>query len=173
MPPNGITPCGYGPVSARRHDSAMLRMGGLVAALRAVAAATTDACGQVLCLCGGPAYPSPIYLQGPFKGSNIGEAKELANKAMGSVRESVEWGFGKVCALWACVGFKKGLHTPQQPAARYYQVATWLANCHTCCNGSVTSSYFASANGGMPVHLPSLEEYFQMHGVLLVWGNQI
>jgi hypothetical protein len=145
----------------------MLRMSGLVAALKAVAAATTGACGQVFCLYGDPAYPSSIYLQGPFKGSNIGEAKELANKAMSSVRESVEWGFGKVCILWAYVDFKKGLHILQQPVARYYQVATWLTNYHTCCNGSVTSSYFASANGGVPVHLPSLEGYFKMHEALL------
>jgi hypothetical protein len=47
-----------------------------------------------LSLYGDPAYPLGIHLQGPFKDRQPTPEMELFNKAMSSVRVSVEWMFG-------------------------------------------------------------------------------
>lgn len=71
---------------------------------------------------------------------------------MSSVRECVEWGFGKVVSLFAFLDWKKGLRMGLSPAGKFYIVGVILTNCHTCLYGSQTSSFFG-------VESPSLEEY--------------
>jgi hypothetical protein len=75
------------------------------------------------------------------------------NTPMSQVRESVEWGFGKIIQNFAFLDFKKNLKILMQPVAKYYLVATILTNCHTCLYGSLTGSYFE-------LDPPDLETYF-------------
>jgi hypothetical protein len=61
---------------------------------------------------------------------------------MSSVRECVEWGFGKVAVTFAFIDFKKNQKVYLQPVGRMYVVAVFMTNVHTCIYGSQTGQYF-------------------------------
>lgn len=61
---------------------------------------------------------------------------------MSSVRECVEWGFGKVVSTFAFIDFKKNLRIYLQPVGKMYFTVVLLTNCHTCLYGSQTGIYF-------------------------------
>lgn len=77
------------------------------------------------------------------------------NKSMSSVRECVEWGFGKVVANFAFMDFKKNQKVLLQPLGRMYMVAVLMTNCHTCLYGSQTGSFFR-------VEAPELDAYLHI-----------
>ena len=77
----------------RRHNSAMLADSGLLDELEQHAFSTTR---EPMALHGDPAYPLRVYLQVPYRGAEITPQTELHNKAMSSVRMSVEWLFGDI-----------------------------------------------------------------------------
>ena len=64
------------------------------------------------------------------------------NKAMSSVREAVEWGFGKVSNIFSNCCWRKGQRVFVSPVALQYKVAMFMANVHTCLNGHQTADYF-------------------------------
>ena len=74
------------------------------------------------------------------------------NRQFASCRESVEWGFGKVYALWPYLDFEKLQKSNLAPTEEDFMVGVWLTNLHTCAYGSTTSSYFNC-------YPPTLEEY--------------
>ena len=78
-------------LEGRRHNSAMLADSGLLDELEQHAFSTTR---EPMALHGDPAYPLRVYLQVPYRGAEITPQTELHNKAMSSVRMSVEWLFG-------------------------------------------------------------------------------
>lgn len=104
------------------------------------------------CLYGDPAYPLRPQLISPYKGANLTDGQAAFNKAMSSVRQSVEWEFGKIVALFAFLDFKKNLKLYLQPVGKFYFVGALLKNCHTCIYGSQTSEYFE-------MNPPTLEHY--------------
>ncbi|KAL3184052.1 hypothetical protein MRX96_006164 [Rhipicephalus microplus] len=61
---------------------------------------------------------------------------------MSAVRQSVEWGFGKLIAEFAFVDLKKNQEILLQAVPRMYRVAVILTNCHACMYGSQVSTYF-------------------------------
>lgn len=71
---------------------------------------------------------------------------------MSKLRESVEWGFGKIVQYFAFLDFSKNLKILLQPIGKYYVVGALFTNCHTCLYGSTTTSLF-----GVPP--PGIEEY--------------
>ena len=93
-------------------------------------------------LYGDPAYPLLPHLITPFKTHALTQTKRECNRAMSSIRESVEWGFGKVIQIFAFLDYKKNLKIGLQPVHQYYTVGMLLGNCHTCVYGSQTSIYF-------------------------------
>jgi len=93
-------------------------------------------------LYGDPAYPLTPYILSPYKGANITEEQHEFNKRMSSVRECVEWGFGKVIQYFSFMDFKKNHKILLQPVGRMYFVAVLLTNCHTCLYNSQTGIYF-------------------------------
>ena len=139
-----------GPVEGRRHNCALLCKSGLIG--RMEAAGLQDMNGLPLSLYGDPAYPMRNFLLCPFKGANITEEQQNFNRSMSSVREAVEWEFGKIVSLFAFLDFRKNLKVLLQPVAKYYLLGALLKNCHTCLNSSQTSHYFA-------VVPPTHEEY--------------
>ncbi|KAK7481138.1 hypothetical protein BaRGS_00027571 [Batillaria attramentaria] len=149
MAPNGLVVNLSGPYAGRRHDSGMLADSGLLPLLQE---RMNDAQGDAFCLYGDPAYPQSYHLQAPFRSVHLTAEEQLFNKDMSSVRQCVEWGFGKVTTLFAFVDFRKNLKLFLQPIGKYYILAHLLANCHTCLNGSQTSTYFS-------LDPPSLEQY--------------
>ena len=151
--PNGMIANLYGPVEARRHDSAMLRMSGLLPELEQH---MTMVDGTIYNLYGDPAYPLRPHLIAPFRtgAAPLGHHEAIFNKRMSKLRSCVEWTFGKIISIFSFLDYKKNLKLYLQPVAKYYIVAAILTNCHTCLYGSETTEYFN-------VHPPSLEEYLQ------------
>ena len=80
-------------LEGRRHDSAMLADSGLLDDLEQHAFSITR---ELMALYGDPAYPLRVHLQVPYRGAGITPQMELYNKAMSSVRMSVEWLFGDI-----------------------------------------------------------------------------
>jgi len=74
------------------------------------------------------------------------------NSAMGYVRLSVEWSFGKVANTFAFIDFAKNMKALLQPVGKFYLLSVLFTNCHTCLYGSETSYFFNCPP-------PSLEEY--------------
>ncbi|KAM7310855.1 uncharacterized protein ISCGN_007763 [Ixodes scapularis] len=109
--------------------------------------------GHSYVLYGDPAYPLRPLLLKPY-GSKATPAQVEFNKAMSTVRQAVEWGFGKVVAEFAFVDFKKNQKIRKQKVALMYRVAVLLSNCHTCIYGSQITSFF-------DLEPPTLIEYLQ------------
>ena len=80
-------------LEGRRHDSAMLADSSLLDDLEQHAFSTTS---EPTALYDDPAYPLRVHLQVPYRGAGITPQMELYNKAMSSVRMSVEWLFGDI-----------------------------------------------------------------------------
>ena len=91
--PNGLVAHLYEPVEEKRHDSAMLAQSGLYNQLQQYAVLPN---AHQLCIYGDPAYLLCLYLQAPLKGTRITPDQKQWNKAMSSVRISVEWIFGDI-----------------------------------------------------------------------------
>jgi hypothetical protein len=151
--PNGIIAHLYGPEDGRRHDITLFRNSGVMAQLVALQAATQERYGVAYTIYGDSAYPiNPCIITG-FKGANLTDDELEFNQALSSVRESVEWCFGKVATYFAFVDFNKNQKALLQPVALYYKVAALFANFHTCLYGSVTSAYFDSIPPTLEVYL--------------------
>lgn len=103
-------------------------------------------------LYGDPAYPHRGLLQRPFGGASLTVGQATFNYQMSRVRQSVEWGFGKVATEFAFLDLKKNQKLFLQQLPITYKVGVILTNCHTCLYGSQTSMYFSVAP-------PTLEEY--------------
>ncbi|KAM7291539.1 uncharacterized protein ISCGN_028112 [Ixodes scapularis] len=91
--------------------------------------------GHSYVLYGEPAYRLRPLLLKPY-GSKETPTQVEFNKAMSTVRQAVEWGFGKVVSEFAFVNLKKNQKIRKQKVALMYRVAVLLSNCHTCIYGS-------------------------------------
>ena len=60
-----------------------------------------------LCVYGNPTYPMRVHLQAPFRNMVLTPQMVNFNKAMSSVRVSVEWLFGDIVEYFKFVDFKK------------------------------------------------------------------
>ena len=151
--PNGLIGHLFGPIEGRRHNCALLRLSGLMDQLEEKQWRTAD--GNCFALYGDPAYPTRDYLLSPFKGAHLTEEESAFNQAMSSVRECLEWEFGKILNKFAFLDYKKNLKIYLQPVAKYYLIGALLANCHTCIYGNQTSDYF-------DLRPPTVEEYLHV-----------
>jgi hypothetical protein len=100
------------------------------------------------------AYPLWIHLQAPFRDANLTEEMKAYNKAMSSVRISVEWLFGEIVKYFKFVDFKRALSIRLSPIGKIYIVCALLQNAHACLYGNIVSDYFE-------LQPPNLEDYFQ------------
>ncbi|XP_040358411.1 protein ALP1-like [Ixodes scapularis] len=146
MSANGIICQLVGPFNGRRHDAGILKDTALYDNLQAINH------GERYVIYGDPAYPLRPLLLKPFGGSRRLPHEALFNKRMSTVRQAVEWGFGKVAADFAFVDFHKNQKMSRQRLGRMYKVATLLSNCHTCLYGSQVSNFFE-------VEAPALDDY--------------
>jgi hypothetical protein len=138
-------------IEGRKHDAGMLGESGLMRELERVAHSPT---GEALCIYGDPAYPLRIHLQAPFRDANLTEEMKAYNKAMSSVRVSVEWLFGEIVKYFKFVDFKRALSIRLSPIGKIYIVCALLQNAHACLYGNIVSDYFE-------LQPPNLEDYFQ------------
>lgn len=147
--PNGIIANLYGPLCGRRHDAALLHASGIMQHMRQH---MNTPAGAPMYLYGDPAYPLAPHLMRPYRGQHLTQAQQDFNAAMSSVRQCVEWEFGKVLRYFAFLDFEKNLKVFLSPVAKLYIVGALLTNCHTCLYGSETSQYFG-------LDPPTLEQY--------------
>ena len=145
--PNGLIAHMFGPIEGRRHDAFMLSASGLSNKLQLIGQSSTP-----YVLYGDPAYGVSSHILSPFRGLHLTPPEQEFNRAMSAVRVTVEWTFGKILQQFAYLDFKKNHKVLLQPVGKYYLVGALLTNCHTCCYGSQTSTFFN-------VPPPSLESY--------------
>lgn len=150
MSPCGIIICLYGPVPGSFHDARMLYESRLVELMRK-SEVWTPTPGTGFHLYGDQAYKSCPQIIGPTR-HNVSALQKSCNSKMSSLRISVEHGFGKVLSNFAFNAYSENLKLGLQPIGKYFLVSAFLANCHTCLNGSQTSDYFL-------VQPPHLTEY--------------
>lgn len=103
---------------------------------------------------GDPAYPLVELIIKPYSTRNISPEEALFNMNMSSMRQAVEWGFGKTISIFAFLDYKKNQKLLLQDLESMYFAATLLSNCHTCLYESQASKYFN-------IKPPSLAEYLQ------------
>ena len=101
--PNGLIAHLFGPLEGRRHDAFMLSESRLRSKLRPFCAPN----GAPYVLYGDFAYGLTRNILSPFRGVNLSTQEKEFNKAMSSVRVSVEWTFGKIVQYFAYLDFKK------------------------------------------------------------------
>ena len=149
---NGMIANLYGPVEGRSHDAGILRRSELLHKLEQYC---NKADGSPLCIFGDPAYPVRPHIQAPYKNNNLSDAEKDFNKAMSSVRVSVEWVFGEITEYFAFVDFKKTQKIALSEVGTMYKMCALLRNARTCLYGSSTSTFFG-------IDPPTLEEYFSV-----------
>jgi hypothetical protein len=146
--PDGINAHLYGPLEGRRADAFMLVKSQIQPTLE------REFPGWIVY--GDPAYPLTNCIVAGFKGSDLTPAQEAFNKAMSTVRESVEWGFREITANWQHLDWKRNqrlLHGPG--VAMEFYLGFLLTNCRTCIKGrNMISDYF----GLSP---PSINQYLR------------
>lgn len=76
---------------------------------------------------------------------------------MSSMRQAVEWGFGKIIGEFAFLDLKKNQKLLLQEISMMYTTGMILSNCHTCLYGSQTAQYYN-------IQPPTLEEYLCIQG---------
>ena len=164
--PNGIQPWPYGPMNGSRHDSAVLRESRIIDILRQIC----QQLGVHYVIFGDSAYPISrcvcLRVTVPLRRAaltpsshrlvldslctdlyrmhkgNMTVAQQAFNDAMGPERVTVEWGFGKICALWPFFDFRQKLRVLKTPVGLYLKVANVLTNIHTIIYGSAISNHF-------------------------------
>ncbi|CAB1111742.1 unnamed protein product [Ectocarpus sp. CCAP 1310/34] len=114
--------------------------------------------GEPYYIYGDPAYQASPWLMAPFRGVLTALA-EAFNPEMSAVRVSVEWGFGRVVALWSYIDYQKKQQVGLSACGlgKQYKVAGILTNCQCCFYPNQTSTFF-----GVPP--PSLRAYLVEKG---------
>ena len=105
MAPDGMVSHLSGPIEGRRHDAGLLQESRLIEDTQANLPAIGH--GGVYAVYGDPAYPLRAEIISPYAGNGITPAQQAFNANMSSVRQAVEWGFGKIITLFAFLDFKK------------------------------------------------------------------
>lgn len=148
LAPDGIVVSLMGPYTGRRHDAGIFRDTNFYDQLEHHARFGDD----IFVLYGDSAYPVQELLLCPYPGRNINAAQQNFNARMSSVRQAVEWGFGKIINEFSFLDFKKNQKLLLQDVGNMYITATIITNCHSCLYGSQTAQYFN-------VNPPTLEQY--------------
>ena len=141
-----------GAFEGRRHHSTMLQQYGLLASLRSFAHFN----GQRLCLYVDPVYHLGVHLLAPFQGRVLTPEMQAYNKAMSSVRVSVEWMFGNITKYFSFIDFKRQMKLNLSAIGKMYIVSALLKNARTCLYGNIASTTFE-------LESPTLEQYFCKH----------
>lgn len=135
------------------HDSGMLHDSNLLQALQQHAYSPGPMPPRPLCIYGDPAYPLRIHLQQPFRNRVLTQQMRDFNKAMSSVRVSVEWLFGDIVNYFKFIDYKKNLKIGLSSIGKMYVVCALLRNALTCLYGNTTSDFFG-------IDPPTVENYF-------------
>ena len=136
--PNGMILDLFGAVSGRRGDGYMLHASNFLERMEQMC----NNLNEEYYVYGDPAYPLCQYILRGFKGLMTPAEQELST-AMSGVRQTVEWAYHLVTALWSYVDCNKRLKIRQQPVGRIYFIAAFLTNVHCCLYGNQILNYFS------------------------------
>jgi hypothetical protein len=106
--PDGIIASLMGPYPGRRHDAGIFRESNLYNQLEQRARFGEN---EKYVLYGDPAYPIQELLLCPFPGRRLAIEQQNFNTRMSSMRQAVEWAFGKIISDFAFLDFKKKSET--------------------------------------------------------------
>ncbi len=153
--PDGLVSSLTGPWPGPVNDWSMWRRSGCPERLREVIQGH-----KILYLYGDPAYRSSYGVACPWtdpRGRRFLPAdKQAWNRALSSVRISVEQGFGRTQCLWTYTAYAKGLRAGSSLVGAYFFVAVLLTNCHTCLRG------ISAAGSRFLVPPPLVEAYLSI-----------
>ncbi|KAE9173874.1 hypothetical protein PF005_g26091 [Phytophthora fragariae] len=139
--PDGLALHFWGLIEGRRHDVTLLRESKLLNYFEQ----NQDIFGGYA-VYGDPAYGISRYIVSGFRGASTSTREKAFKSAMSSVRESVEWSFGRLKTLWAIINFKKSNKIRLSPVGKYVMISMLMTNCHCCYyKGNPISSFFALA----------------------------
>jgi hypothetical protein len=106
--PDGIIASLMGPYPGRRHDAGIFRESNLYNQLEQRARFAEN---EKYVLYGDPAYSIQELLLCPFPGRRLAIEQQNFNTRMSSMRQAVEWAFGKIISDFAFLDFKKKSET--------------------------------------------------------------
>ena len=143
----------HGPFEGRRHDSFLMQESEIVGQLAQLPRRPD---GSQYVIYGDPAYALQAQVVCPYpQHINYTPDKQLFNESMSTVRQSVEYGFGKTVQYFSFLDFAKGQKLLLSPIGRYYRVGVLLSNIHTCLYGSAVTSLLRSQP-------PHIREYLSL-----------
>jgi hypothetical protein len=150
--PDGLIACLFGPVPGSRHDAFIIGESGLLDQLEEL----MPPGNPVYTLYGDSAYAQMHLVLGGFRNPIPHTRQAEWNGQMSSVRESVEWMFGRITALWSYLDFSRSMRVFKSPVHEYYMIGAFMSNLHCIMYANQTADYFqcTTTNGKM-----SLEEY--------------
>lgn len=146
--PDGMIMHVYGPVEGRRHDWTLY----VRSELESILPAALDFEGKRYCIYGDSGYNRRWFMEVPNQGSNLTGNQKAFNKAMASVRITVEWIFKEVKLYFTTMDFKRKLKVLESPVGLLYSTSMLLCNMRNCLYPNQIARYFRCTP-------PQLEEY--------------
>ena len=141
--PDGLCCHMYGGIGARRHDTTLLRLSGILEELRNLLLVPGRMVYRIM---GDPAYPRMLFILTGFKGPNVTPTEARFNTMMSRVRIAVEWGFKHINCRWEFLNKKATQKLLEAPLRKQYMCAAFLSNLITCVGGgNQTSAFFNCA----------------------------
>jgi len=136
--PNGHNLC-FGPFNGFEHDSTSIKMIQLEDELcEKLRGDGTEYVGFA-----DSGYALGNFIITPFsRRRNLTAEEREFNRTMSSLRQSSEWGIGRVKSLWSYLEYKKNLRVLSMPLSMMFLLAVHLGNLHSCLYGNQTAQYF-------------------------------
>ena len=153
--PDGLIACIYGPYEGRAGDWGMLKESGLQ---QKIIDHARDTDGDRVYVYMDKAFYLEEGVIGAYRmrrGQELSAEEGTFNSFIAKQRMCVEWGFGKITQYFEFNNLRKNFKIGLSPAGSYYFTSALLTNCHTCYNGTKTSSSFEC-------HPPSIYNYFHI-----------
>jgi len=94
------------------------------------------------------AYLDSGYALGHFFITPFSRRRELTqeekqfNRVMSAMRQSSEWGIGRIKTLWSYLEFKRNLRVLSMPLSMMFLFSVHLGNIHSCLYGNQTAQFF-------------------------------
>lgn len=146
--PDGMVVHLFGPMEGRRHDWTLYVQSDLDSVLPEV----LDLPLKRFCIYGDSGYNRRWYIEVPHQGSNLSAAQSAFNRAMSSVRITVEWIFKEVKLYFPTMDYKRKLKVHEAPVGLLYTSCMLLCNMRNCIYRNQVARYFECDP-------PKLEEY--------------
>ena len=144
-----------GPWVGSRHDSGIFEESGLHNVLDELPYVTFGNTSTPVALYADDGYALTPRVFCPFPDGRMDARHQAFNTAMSQSRITVEWSYGRICALWRSLNLKDNQKIFKSPIGVFYLVGTLLTNCVSCIEGGNSITDHAG------FRTPSLEEYLR------------